>query len=281
MTPSPSYDSSENESLQQQPMKNEPTVTSRRRLLLGTAAAAGTSALLFGRFSLLVPPAWAVDDAESKRIQIFEKASPSVVFLDTFTERRDAFTTNVMEVPLGSGSGFIWDTEGHIVTNYHVVRNAQSAQVAILTTEKAPKIAAATLTPSDLSSTSSDVSSSSSSIMILPPYTSMRPSSRTSDGTSSAMQNIYKAKVVGVDPGKDIAVLKIDAPANMLQPLTLGTSTGLKVGQNSYAIGNPFGLDHTLTSGIISGESIVDMEGHTKYEENLMSTVFRQRLTVC
>jgi S1-C subfamily serine protease len=264
MTPSPCYDSSENESFQQQPKKNEPTATSRRRLLLGTAAAAGTSAVLFGRFSLLVPPAWAGDDAESKRIQIFEKASPSVVFLDTFTERRDAFTTNVMEVPLGSGSGFIWDTEGHIVTNYHVVRNAQSAQVAILTTEKAPKTAAATSTPSNFSSTSSDISSSS---MILPPYTSMRPSSRMSDGTSSAMQNIYKAKVVGVDPGKDIAVLKIDAPANMLQPLTLGTSTGLKVGQSSYAIGNPFGLDHTLTSGIISGEFIVDMGGHTKYEE--------------
>ena len=66
-----------------------------------------------------------------------------------------------------------------------------------------------------------------------------------SDGTSSAMQNIDRATVVGVDPGKDIAVLKVDAPANMLQPLSLGTSTGLKVGQSVMAIGNPFGLDHT------------------------------------
>ncbi|KAL7558159.1 hypothetical protein ACA910_016214 [Epithemia clementina (nom. ined.)] len=179
--------------------------------------------------------ALATDEAENKRIEIFEKASQSVVFIDTFTERRDAFTTNVLEVPLGSGSGFIWDTDGHIVTNYHVVRNAKSAQVAILSDD-----------PSLLSGLAVDTTTKPSS---------MRVSSYggSSYGSTSSKQAVFKATVVGVDPGKDIAVLKVDAPAKLLKPLTLGTSTGLKVGQQSLAIGNPFGLDHTLTAGIISG----------------------------
>ena len=71
-------------------------------------------------------------DSEERRINVFERTAPSVVFIDTFKEQRDVFSTNVMEVPLGSGSGFVWDDKGHIVTNYHVVRNARSAQVAIL-----------------------------------------------------------------------------------------------------------------------------------------------------
>jgi hypothetical protein len=72
------------------------------------------------------------DTEEMRRISIFEKTSPSVVFIDTFIERRDSLTTNAMDVPLGSGSGFVWDKEGHIVTNYHVVQNSQAAQVTIL-----------------------------------------------------------------------------------------------------------------------------------------------------
>mmetsp|Transcript_19141 Transcript_19141/g.39615 ORF Transcript_19141/g.39615 Transcript_19141/m.39615 type:complete len:291 (-) Transcript_19141:281-1153(-) len=71
--------------------------------------------------------------------------------------------------------------------------------------------------------------------------------------SSRTKQSVFKATVVGVDPGKDIAVLRVEAPDSLLQPLTLGTSKGLKVGQQSLAIGNPFGLDHTLTAGIISG----------------------------
>ena len=185
--------------------------------------------------------ALAMDDAESKRIDIFEKASKSVVFIDTFTERRDAFTTNVLEVPLGSGSGFIWDSTGHIVTNYHVVRNAKSAQVAILSTDS-----------STISGVSKpglrQVSGNDGGVV---PFTSMKgPSSSFS---SSSQQAVFKATVVGVDPAKDIAVLKVDAPTNLLKPVSIGTSKGLKVGQQSLAIGNPFGLDHTLTAGIISG----------------------------
>jgi S1-C subfamily serine protease len=184
-----------------------------------------------------IQPASALDQEENKRIAIFERASPSVVFLDTYTERRDTFSSNVMEVPLGSGSGFIWDDKGHIVTNYHLVRNSQTAQVAILTSAKDRKGL-----PKD-------------SVPALQPYsTSMRPTliSVGSQG-GDYMRSFYKATVVGVDPTKDIAVLKVEAPASLLRPIAVGSSIGLKVGQQALAIGNPFGLDHTLTVGIISG----------------------------
>jgi S1-C subfamily serine protease len=136
-----------------------------------------------------------------------------------------------MEVPLGAGSGFVWDDQGHIVTNYHVVRNAQSAQVAILTKVGDDK-------------TRLVESSSVTRVM-----TSMRPSVGMTDYTRS----VYKARVVGADPGKDICVLKVDAPPIDLFPIEVGTSTGLRVGQGAMAIGNPFGLDHSLTVGVISG----------------------------
>jgi S1-C subfamily serine protease len=137
-----------------------------------------------------------------------------------------------MEVPLGAGSGFVWDDRGHIVTNYHVVRNAQSAQVAILTKVGDDK--------------SRLVESSS---VMTTAMTSMRPSVEMTDYKRS----VYKARVVGADPGKDICVLKVDAPPIDLFPIEVGTSTGLRVGQGAMAIGNPFGLDHTLTVGVISG----------------------------
>jgi len=149
-------------------------------------------------------------------------------------------------VPLGSGSGFVWDTDGHIVTNFHVVRNAAAAQVAILTDGKS--VPAAALPPSDAASaifgppTGGASSSSSSSELVT---TTMRPSNQK--------RSVFKATVVGVDPSKDVAVLKVNAPKSLLRPIVVGTSAGLKVGQQALAIGNPFGLDHTLTAGIISG----------------------------
>jgi len=71
--------------------------------------------------------------------------------------------------------------------------------------------------------------------------------------TKDGKQKTYKAEIRGTDPDKDIAVLKIEAPENELFPVTLGSSNGLRVGQRAVAIGNPFGLDHTLTTGVISG----------------------------
>lgn len=109
-----------------------------------------------------------------------------MVFIDTFTERRDQFSTNVLEVPLGSGSGFIWDNEGHIVTNFHVVRNSQAAQIAILTNDKDRK----GLPPS--------------TEQPMQPYnTSMRPAGfSTVSPPGNYKRSVFKATVVGVDPTK-------------------------------------------------------------------------------
>ncbi|GLJ12605.1 hypothetical protein SUGI_0194470 [Cryptomeria japonica] len=136
---------------------------------------------------------------ELSTVNLFKDSTPSVVYITNLAVREDVFTLDVLEVPQGSGSGFIWDREGHIVTNYHVIRGA-----------------------SDLRVTLGD-------------------------------QSIYEAKVIGYDQDKDVAVLRIDAPEEKLKPLSVGSSADLLVGQKVYAIGNPFGLDHTLTTGVISG----------------------------
>lgn len=143
-------------------------------------------------------PKKGLTDGEMATISLFERSTPSVVFITTSDIRRDYFTRNLREYKSGSGSGFIWDDEGHIITNYHVIQNADKA----------------TVTLSD--------------------------------------QSTYSAKLVGKAPSKDLAVLKIDAPIEKLRPLRKGTSYDLRVGQSVYAIGNPFGLDQTLTTGIVS-----------------------------
>jgi S1-C subfamily serine protease len=135
---------------------------------------------------------------EQRAIAIFEEAKFSVVYITTLVYRRDFFTFNIFEIPQGTGSGFIWDQNGHVVTNYHVIREAEDFQVTL------------------------------------------------SD------QSKWKADVVGGAPDKDLAVLRIDAPREKLRPIRIGTSSDLKVGQSVLAIGNPFGLDQTLTTGIIS-----------------------------
>jgi S1-C subfamily serine protease len=155
-----------------------------------------------------------------------------------------------------------------LVTNYHVVRNSKVAQVALITPNKGKYSVNDPLMPttkqvmddqppqadvfpflSSGPSSSTSTSSSTSSRSNILPYSSMRPS----NDSTQYRRRVYKATVVGVDPGKDVAVLKIDAPIQELFPINVGTSTGLRVGQGALAIGNPFGLDHTLTSGIISG----------------------------
>ncbi len=138
---------------------------------------------------------------EKNTSEIFRRVSPSVVFITTAVRETDMFSFNSMEVPRGSGSGFIWDTRGHVVTNFHVVNGASSWTVTL--------------------------------------------PGKQEDST-------YPAQVVGVDPSRDIAVLKIDAPAARLKAVQLGGSDALQVGQKVLAIGNPFGLDQTLTTGIVS-----------------------------
>jgi len=146
---------------------------------------------------------------ELATIHLFAAASPSVVHITTHTLERDYFSLNVMEVPQGTGSGFVWDEAGHVVTNYHVIEGASGAQVAL------------------------------------------------------ADHSTWPADLVGVAPDKDLAVLKINAPADRLHPIPVGTSRDLQVGQSSLAIGNPFGLDQTLTTGVISalGREIASRTG--------------------
>jgi S1-C subfamily serine protease len=140
-----------------------------------------------------------------------------------------------MEVPLGSGSGYVWDKDGHIVTNFHVVRSAATAQVILL------------LPANKLSGEVDSRKQQTAAVAV------GGGSSGSGGSDRNLVRKTYTAKIVGVDPGKDIAVLKIDADPAQLFPIAVGTSTGLKVGQESLAIGNPFGLDHTLTVGVISG----------------------------
>jgi S1-C subfamily serine protease len=135
---------------------------------------------------------------EQTNIKIYKDTSPSVVHVTNLAESRGQFSLNVERVPQGTGSGFVWDKDGHIVTNFHVVKDASAVQVTL------------------------------------------------------ADQSTYDADQVWVYPEKDIAVIWVRAPRGKLHPIRLGTSHDLKVGQKTYAIGNPFGLDHTMTTGIVS-----------------------------
>ena len=135
---------------------------------------------------------------EATTIELFERSRDSVVFISTRQQVQDFWTRNVFSVPRGTGSGFIWDDAGHVITNFHVIEGASEATV------------------------------------------------RLADGRD------YKAGLVGTSPAHDIAVLRIGVGFKRPPPVPLGTSEDLKVGQKVFAIGNPFGLDWTLTTGIVS-----------------------------
>jgi S1-C subfamily serine protease len=135
---------------------------------------------------------------EKATIALFERGRGSVVYITTRERVRDFWSRNVFSVPRGSGSGFIWDASGLIVTNYHVIEGASEATV------------------------------------------------RLADGSD------YKSVLVGASPEHDMAVLRIQPGNKKIVPIPLGTSGDLKVGQRVFAIGNPFGLDWTLTRGIVS-----------------------------
>ncbi len=148
---------------------------------------------------------------EQNTIDLFREVSPSVVYITTIALRRTLFSLNAVEIPQGTGSGFVWDADGRVVTNYHVVRDANRIEVTM------------------------------------------------ADNTT------WDAVLVGAAPDKDLAVLQIDAPKSRLHPIAVGGSLELQVGQKVFAIGNPFGLDQTITSGIISalGRGIKSITGRT------------------
>ena len=137
-------------------------------------------------------------DDERNNIEVFKSASPSVVNITNSRLVRSFYSLNPQEVPQGSGTGFVWNKDGYIVTNFHVVLQADRVMVTM------------------------------------------------QDGTT------YDAEAVGVDPDKDLAVLKIDAPPEKLVPIDPGDSSLLEVGRKVIAIGNPFGLDTTMTVGVVS-----------------------------
>jgi S1-C subfamily serine protease len=150
---------------------------------------------------------------EQATIEIFEKTAPAVVHVTGPTIRVRHFLYGVFDIPPGTGSGVIWDENGYVVTNFHVV-------------EEIVKFNA-------------------------------QPIVRLIDGT------VWEAVVVGVEEDVDLAVLKIDAPRSKLLPIPVGSSHDLKVGQKVFAIGNPFGFDHTLTTGVVSalGRTLRSPEG--------------------
>ena len=138
-----------------------------------------------------------LSEAERRDIAVFRKVSPSVVNVSTISLQRDFFSLNVYEIPQGTGSGFVWDESGHVVTNYHVIQEGEKFMVRL-------------------------------------------------------GERDFPAKLVGVAPQKDLAVLEIEAPRELLRPIEVGRSANLVVGQQVLAIGNPFGLDQSLTVGVVS-----------------------------
>lgn len=135
---------------------------------------------------------------EKSNIELFRLSSPSVVYITRLAMRRDRFSLNLFEIPQGTGSGFVWNDQGHVITNFHVIQGASVLRVTL------------------------------------------------------ADNSEWDARVVGRAPDQDLAVLFINAPRDRLKPIAIGQSANLQVGQRVFAIGNPFGLDQTLTTGIIS-----------------------------
>lgn len=156
---------------------------------------------------------------EAATIALFRNARGSVVSISTAQLVEDVWSQNVYAVPRGTGSGIIWDGEGHVLTNFHVIEGASEATI------------------------------------------------RLTDGRK------FRASLVGASPAHDIAVLKIGVAFRRPPPIPIGTSADLQVGQKVFAIGNPFGLDWTLTSGIVSAlNRSLRAEGGSGVVEHLIQT---------
>ena len=138
----------------------------------------------------------AANALEAQLIAVYEAAGPAVVNVTSRGYAYDVFRRAIPQE--GSGSGFVYDAQGHIVTNYHVIENAEELLVTL------------------------------------------------------AGGQVYTAEIVGADAANDLAVIRIDAGADLPEPLVLGDSGELRVGQFVAAIGNPFGLEQTLTTGVVS-----------------------------
>jgi len=154
------------------------------------------SVLIFVVTLLSAEHAFSITEDEKNNIGVYEKVADGVVNVTSTAVQMDFFF-NAFPTQ-GSGSGSIIDAKGHILTNHHVVANAQKLEVTL------------------------------------------------ADGSK------WPAKLVGSDPDSDLAVIQIDAPKEKLKTIPMGNSKNLKIGQKVLAIGNPFGLQRTLTTGIVS-----------------------------
>ncbi|OMO52899.1 Peptidase S1C [Corchorus capsularis] len=160
-----------------------------------------------------------LDQEEDRIVRLFQETSQSVVFIKDLeltksprsSSKEDIFVDDDEDAKIeGTGSGFIWDKFGHIVTNYHVIDKLATDQTGLQR---------------------------------------CKVSLVDAKGTS-----FYKeGKLVGIDPAYDLAVLKVDVEGYELKPVVVGTSRDLRVGQSCFAIGNPFGYENTLTTGVVSG----------------------------
>jgi 2-alkenal reductase len=146
-----------------------------------------------------VTPRGALNETERAMVNLFDAAAPSVAYITTETEYRRGFFSEQIGIAQGTGSGFIWDNKGHVVTNHHVIAGASRVLVQI-----------------------------------------------------DAGREPVAATLVGSAPEYDLAVVKLEKIPSGIRQIPLGTSQDLKVGQSVIAIGNPFGLNRTLTTGIVS-----------------------------
>jgi S1-C subfamily serine protease len=187
---------------------NGRVIHARRLFKVGAVAAVLASAAMWstqvqsgpvaGAAPRTVAPRGELEADERNNVDMFKSVSPSVVHITTLENAANFFSMDVQQIPRGTGTGFVWDKDGDIVTNFHVIQDGDAAKVTL------------------------------------------------------ADQSTYKATLVGAYPDRDLAVLRIQAPAEKLKPIAIGQSGNLLVGQKVFAIGNPFGLDQTLTTGIVS-----------------------------
>ncbi len=173
----------------------------RRWAVVALLLAAAGGALVLARDTprgepRAVTPRGALPASEQALIDLFDNAAPSVAYITTEVVQPTGFFTAT--VAHGAGSGFVWDTAGHVVTNNHVVEGARSVYVQLDSGDP------------------------------------------------------VEARIVGTSPDYDLAVVRLERSRRPLRPIPLGTSRDLRIGQSVYAIGNPFGLQRTLTAGIVS-----------------------------
>ena len=173
-----------------------------KRYLTAPPIIKGVFTFLYLLISYIAPPPLQADYGltayEQNNIDVFKKVNKSVVWVTNSKIQRDYFSLNAYEIPVGTGTGFVWSKEGLVVTNYHLIRKASKVTIIL------------------------------------------------------ADHSSWVAEVVGIAPTKDLAVLSIQAPRDKLFPIDVGDSAKLEVGRKVLAIGNPFGLDTTLTVGVVS-----------------------------